>query len=381
MISLIEFEIKKFLNRKKNLLVISILVILAAIFITLNSSLDKNSSINTIASIESEIKSIEEALNKVESEIIRLPDNEKLKWINSDYEKELSLLRDMKNSYISNDYNKYLQSKIELDKKLLKNIEDENVIYSDDPNEIINDIELNTLLLENSIKPINTSVSMEGFNFIKLFLNSPISIILVILILILSSDVVSSEFDSNTYKLLFTQPISKNKIIISKIISTLIMVNVILFSVIAICFIILGAVNGFGDINYPIEFYNNGVIEYISIGKFILYELILFIILTAFMCILGVFISSLSKSTSNSVAVSIIITVSAYMISSQGFISKLEHLNPFIYFDISSVLQGKSANLFTNVNINFKYGVVTLMVSIIILLIPLIKKNNMKLTL
>lgn len=379
MSSLIEFEIKKFFNRRKNLLVLAIFIVLSVIFITLNYRLNKQLEKSEITSIDLQIDSIEDALNNIENEIIRLPDNEKLKKIKSSYEQELNLLTDIRKAYINNDFNKYLESKIQLDKNLLINIKSGDIISPYDPKEIEQRIEVNTILYEEGIKPIYTSVSMEGFNFIKLFLNNPISIIIVILIIVLSGDVVSSEFDSNTYKLLFTQPISKKRILLSKILTTLIMVNIILFGIIAICFCVLGFINGFGSINYPVQFYNNGIVEYISIGKFILFEFILFIILTIFICILAVAISSFSKSTSNSISISIIITVSAYMMSNRGVFSESAHLNPFIYFDISNILQGGIANLYGNENVNFKYGVLTLGLSIILLVIVnifLFEKNN-----
>lgn len=379
MSSLIGFEIKKFCNRRKNLLVLILFIILSIIFITLNSSLESQLEKSEGTSIDLEIQSVEDALIKTKSEIERLPDNEKLKIINNNYEEELNLLKDLKNAYASKDFNKYLESKIQLDKNLLTNIENGNVISPQTPKEISQNIELNTLLLEEGIKPIYTSVSMEGFNFIQLFLNSPISILIVIFIIILSADIVSSEFDSNTYKLLFTQPISKINILLSKLVATLIMVSITLFGIITICFLALGFTRGFGAINYPIQFYNNGATEYITIGKFILFELLLFIMLITFICILSVAISSFSKSTSNSIAVSIIVTVSGYMLSSKGFFVKFAHLNPFVYFDISDVLKGSIATSYGNGNVNFKYGAMTLGLSIIILLlinILLFKRNN-----
>ena len=379
MSNLVRFEIKKFCNRKKNLLSIIVFILLVIVFITLNLNLENKLKKSEKTSIDLEIESVESALSNVEVELIRLPDNENLEKIKINYKEQLNLLKNIKCSYESGNFNEYLQYKIQLDEKLLSDIESESVISPQNPEEIKQSIEINKLLLEKNIEPIYTSVSMEGFNFIKLLLNNPISIVIVILIIILSADVMSSEFDFNTYKLLFTQPISKMKILLSKVIAILIMVNSTLFGVITISFCVLGVVNGFGSINYPIQFYNNNIIEYISIGEFILFEIVLFIIVTVFISILSVTISSFSKSTSNSISTTIILVVSAYMISNKGFLSNLSHLNPFVYFDISNVLQGNLAISYGNVNINFKFGVLVLGLSTIIFLIAnvfLFKKNN-----
>ncbi len=368
MSSLIGFEIKKFFNRKKNLLSILLFIILTIVFIVLNINLEKNLKKSEKTSIDFQIESIEDALLKVKSEMINLPDNEKLKKINNSYEEELNILKDMKSTYESNDFNGYLRSKVQLDKKLLVDIKRGEIISPKNPDEIRDRIDINTILLNKNIKPIYSQASMEGFNFIKLFLNSPISIIIIIFIIILTADVMSSEFDSNTYKLLFTQPISKTKILLSKIIATAIIINVVILGLISIFFIILGVINGFGSIDYPIQFYNNNI-EYISIGKFIALEIIFLITIINFICILSLIISSFSKSNSNSISVAIITTVSLYMISSKVSIGGLIYLNPFIYFDISNILQGNLANLYENFNINFKYGLIVIISSTIILLI------------
>lgn len=382
MSNLIIFEVKKFFNRKKNIFCIALFLLLVTIFIFLNSNLEKQYKKSQVTSIEFQIDSLEESLSKVENEILRLPDNEKLQVIKNDYQEELDLLKDTKVSLVNNDFNKVLENKIKLDDLLLKGIEEGNTISSKSVQEIEESKKINNYLIENNIEPIFEQVSMQGINFVKLFLNNPISIILIILVIILSSDVMSSEFDSNTYKLLFIQPISRKKILLSKVLSTIIIINVIIFTIIGAIFAILGIINGFGDINYPIKFYNNGTTELIGIGKFILLELVIIGVINIFICVLSLAISSLNKSTSNSIAVMIITTIGAYMISSSGLVNKIAHLNPFAYFNISSLLQGDLTILYNNYNVSFKFALLIIpIITIIILIINIIiieRKCNFK---
>ncbi|MGL5068002.1 MAG: ABC transporter permease [Sarcina sp.] len=358
--SLIEFEMKKFINRKKNLCVIILFILLSLIFVSLNLNLGKKVTQSEKTSIELDSKSIKEALTNIESELKIFPDNQNLKNIKSDYEKDLSLLEKMIIAYSKNDFQSYLKCKIELDKKLLLNIENNNVLSGESIDDIKQTIKINTTLLEKNIAPINTNLSMEGFNFIRLFLNSPISIIIAILIIVLSADSMSSEFDSNTYKLLFTQPISKIKILLSKMLATLIMVYSIILGIIFMFFLILGFKNGFGNINYPLPFYNNGSVDVIEMGNFIGFELILLVILIAFISILSISISIFSKSNSSSLTTSIIIVVAAYMFSKSGFGNAIAHINPFVYLDITNAVQGTSAILYANNHITFQLGVITI---------------------
>ena len=369
MINLIIFETKKFFNRKKNIFSIALFLVLVIVFVFLNLSLEEQYKRSEVTSIDFQIDSLKESLSKVESEISRLPENDNLKVIKSDYEEELDLLKDTKVALANKEYHRVLENKIKMDKLLLKGIESENTISSKSIKEIEESIQINTYLIENNIEPIFDQVSMQGFNFIRVFLNNPISIILIILIIILSADIMSSEFDSNTYKLLFIQPISRKKILLSKVLATIIIINVIIFTIIGVLFGILGIINGFGNMNYPVKFYNNGITELIGIGKFILLEFVILGIISTFTCVLSLAISSLNKSTSNSIAVMIIITIGAYMISSSGLINKIAHVNPFAYFNISSLLQGDLAILYDNYNVDFKFALLIIPILTIMILI------------
>ena len=81
MSNLVRFEIKKFCNRKKNLLSIIVFILLVIVFITLNLNLENKLKKSEKTSIDLEIESVESALSNVEVELIRLPDNENLETI------------------------------------------------------------------------------------------------------------------------------------------------------------------------------------------------------------------------------------------------------------------------------------------------------------
>ncbi|MGL5152479.1 MAG: ABC transporter permease subunit [Clostridium sp.] len=368
MSSLIRFEIKKFFHRKKNILAIALFLMLSIVYVLLNINLEGKVNESQKNLINSDIESIEVAIKGVDLEQVNQSDNEKLREIRNGYEKDLNLLKEKREGFNLEDTKKYLISSIEYDKKLVKEVESGEIIYGGDLEELKNNIKINEILLDKNIKPINGSSAMEGFNFIRLFLNNPISILIAILIILLSGDIVSSEYDNNTYKLLFTQPVSKNKIVVSKIISTLLLVLTIVFGIIGVIFITLGVTRGFGTINYPVEFYGESL-EFISIGDLIVYELLLLIMIIVFLTLIAILISTLTKNTTSSISLSIILVVATYMMSSKGLIKAVSHLNPFIYLDISDVIQGRLAINLGNTNINLETGMILFMVINITLLI------------
>lgn len=381
MLSLIGFEFKKFLSKRKNWVAIGACIILFIVFISLSFKLDIVLSQNELESIDLRIESIDESSIDIKNEMKKYPNNDKLKLIDSQYMQEVELLKAMKEAYISKEFSEVLEYKIKVDKLLIDSIEGGSVIAPIGIPELEDNIRFNSILLDKGIDPINTGTSMEGYNFIKLILSNPMSLIIIILIITISADIVSSEFNDNTYKLLFTQPIKKRNILISKLIANILINITTIFAIILISFIVLGCINGFGSIQYPTEFYSNGIIEYIEIGKFLALDILLFSMVVLFISSLTMLISSFSKSNSNSLALSIIVTISAYMISNKGYLNKMAHLNPFIYIDTSNVLQGVQGRVIDNVNINFEYGIVIMLLYTTILIISNIyflgkKKSN-----
>ena len=134
----------------------------------------------------------------------------------------------------------------------------------------------------------------------------------------------------------------------------------------------LGVINGFGSGEYPIQFFKDNVIQYINIGKFSILEMIMFIFIIIFIVSLSVGMSALFKNTSMSIAVSIIISVSLYMITTKGMLNSIAEINPFAFFDISSVLQGTASKMYSNNNVDFYHGILTLSVFSIIIIVSTI---------
>ncbi|AWZ50075.1 hypothetical protein C3495_14630 (plasmid) [Clostridiaceae bacterium 14S0207] len=366
MLTLVAFEMKKFLNRKKNLVIILLFMSILFIFVGLNASIESQMKVSEISSIEDQIKSIENALIGIDDEIEKLPNNNDIVYIKKSYTEDMETLKKQKEAYKENDAFTYLKFKLKLDKKLLSDIQSQKVISGKDPEEIKMDIKINSILLKKKIQPIYDKVSMKGYNFIKIVLNSPLTLTMMIVVIMLSADIISSEIEFNTYKLLYTQPISKNSILFSKAIAVTIVVNVIIFSIITLFFFILGIKNGFGDLNYPTQFFVNGKLQFVTIGEYIVFELIMLLLVNTFICILSTFISIFCSNIGTSISITLIISVSLYMIINQGFISKIAPLIPITYIDISNILQGNMIKISQNINV-FN-GIKVLCISILMLL-------------
>lgn len=367
--SLISFEFKKFFSKKRNSIVIVSFIALILIFVGFNNRADKLRFENEIYSIDYEIESIESSLIKINSEIERLPDNQALKDIKTSSEKEIQLKKELKAAMTDEKWSEVLQLKIDLDKNFIEDIRKGNTITSVPIQELENNIELNSILLEKNIKPIYTDISMEGFNFLKVLLNNPIMMIVMLVIVVMTGDVVSSEVENKTFKLLLTQPINKNKIFLSKVVSSVLLQLSILGSILFSVFVLLGITKGFGAIDYPIAIIESNTIRYIAMGDYLIKLIIIFVLFIIFITIASILISSLSKNTATSVSISIILFISSYMVINQGFLNKVAHLLPFTYVDLTNAIQGFTATRLKNYNITFTNGCIVLVLFSLFLLI------------
>lgn len=329
------FELKKFVSSKKNFIFIAVMVLIIGIWVTLNSNID--SSINS-SKEQVMINDIEDLKGQIS--IDDNTDNEALKKIISKYKNDLKLWQERLAAYQKKDYNEYLRKEIEINEDEIQNKKNGTAIGGRDIEDLENENKINKILIDENLKPINQNVSMEGFNFIRLLGTSPIAIIFMIVIITLTAGIISSEYDHGTWKLLFTQPISRWKIIVGKWISALI-INILVITVIpTIYFLVLGIVNGFGAISYPVQYLIDGTVQYVPIASFILKEIFMAFITIVFLTTFSLFISRLNKTTTGAVSVSIIISVALYMLSSSGILKQFNIINPFSYVDISNVLSG-----------------------------------------
>lgn len=364
--AIFEFEIKKFCLRKKNIITILILMGFTIFFIVANNSLDEKSSSSESLRNEQYIQSIESNLLKINEDIEKNPENTASIDIKNKEELNLDILHRMQSAYESKNMKEYLKCKNEFNEKQLIEVKS-GQLSGENTKDIENKIQIDTFLLDNNINPINTYYSMEGLNYIRLYLSLSIIIIILLFVAILSADIVSSEFERETYKLLFTQPISKVKIYFGKLITLFFIVYTIVFGVILFSFLCLVVWKGMGAINYPTYYYNGNQIALVGITKVLLPSLLLLVFAIAFVTTLAFTLSGICKNSVSSISFSVIIIFLGLLMVSNNILPGIAHLNPFVYFDISGVVSGNVSILSGNHDVDFIHGFFVLGISTLIL--------------
>ena len=212
---------------------------------------------------------------------------------------------------------------------------DNNLDYSQDY--LVKEIARYKFLQKENIPFIEEGLRNDALLFLKYLLFEPIVLLILVIVLISSSQIFSSEIENKTYKILYTQPISKTKILISKLLSIILINFVIIFSTILLCFLYQWITKDLGYPNFLLDTKLSGG-TYITLIKYVLYEVALLSVLIVFTCCIGVFISLLINNSSASICVSTVLYGLLYILFRNNPTSLIQKYNPCAYLDIDRLL-------------------------------------------
>ncbi|MGL4739454.1 MAG: ABC transporter permease [Sarcina sp.] len=166
------------------------------------------------------------------------------------------------------------------------------------------------------------------------------SIIVTLFIVIIAGGIVSSEFSRNTIKLLLVRPVSRFKVLLSKLLAIYIIGYVLLFLSLIIVLITSGCVFGFTDIGSPILKIIDGTVHTQPYIIYFILHILFYSISLLCAGALAFMLSTVTKSTAVSVAVTIILyiglpIITAIMLAKSYFWFTL---TPFVYFNIPAAI-------------------------------------------
>lgn len=110
------------------------------------------------------------------------------------------------------------------------------------------EIQLEQYYLNHDINPLTSS----GISFVNSFIQESISLLLPLLIMVIASDIVSSEHGEGTIKLLLTRPVKRWRILLSKYTALSLSVAFIILAAMVITYVISGIVFGYGGWSRPV---------------------------------------------------------------------------------------------------------------------------------
>lgn len=376
MSQLIIIEMNKFIRKKKNIITIAMFAVLIGLYIFANLSLDNMITQSRLNSYKEELKSAQDSLNTLKAQYKDEKQNSnRLNKLIDETENKVGLLKEREVAANNSDWKKELEIQLKLDSQLIDDIQSGSVVSGENLIDVKKRIMKNQMLYDKNIQPINEDQSMTSYNFIRLASRDLLPILAIIIVLLLSSDIVSSESDEGTFKFLLVQPIPRYKILLAKIIAVSLLCLLSIFSIMLIFFIILGFIKGFGSPMYPTEYYTgsfssffyhangNYTLQFIGIRKFILISLPLNILLIIFVTSMGMLLSTLIQNSTAAICTSIITFISFNIISTQlKLLSKISQFIPLTYCNLVKVLDGSFINELNNKNVTYLTAVIVFMI-------------------
>lgn len=248
MIRLIQIEFHKFIRRKKFLIAL-ILLILCCMFCLGASVL----SASKYSGVENEIKATEKYIKTLEEQGNLENDKGASTAVTNGYTK---IINDMKGRLAilkrTDDESIPWQQRVKEDIQYSKyNLEKNYGMPPIGKFQELSNIMLKQYYLNKNI-PYDYNKKISSFNIMPDLIRIFSTIGLLVIVSIMVLDVVSGENKPATIKLLATKPIERWKIILSKFVVCVFVVNAIILLLELIMFIFIGLIFGFGDPSLPI---------------------------------------------------------------------------------------------------------------------------------
>jgi ABC-2 type transport system permease protein len=92
----------------------------------------------------------------------------------------------------------------------------------------------------------------DGVTFTRTFMENATTLFVPLLVMAVASDIVSAERSSGTIKMLLTRPVRRWKILLSKLITLMMFISLIVVTTIALTYLISGLIFGYGGWRMPI---------------------------------------------------------------------------------------------------------------------------------
>lgn len=286
---------------------------------------------------QQELEESKSTLEELEKQKDKIQDKQELKTLKDEIEyakinKQVAEYRIDKDIKYGHDYKNRALNTYQNEAKNVYIIGEskESLKYSEkqEYNESIKNKEISKYIIENDVD-VNKSDDLRG---ILRDLFEQYGLFIIVMIVMVAGTIVSEEFNKGTIKLLLIKPYTRNKLLLSKLITIFIMIVFSIFAVIIMELIVGGIIFGFDSLSVPILAYNfnTQTLESMSVftylGIQVLVQLPKYILLAtlAFAC------STLFTNSAVAIAIPLLGYMSADIINQLVIQFKVEFMRFFV---------------------------------------------------
>lgn len=233
-------------------------------------------------------------------------------------------------------------------------------------------------ILETGID-INNTNSLKGIleNFYAQF-----GIFLIVVVVMIAGTIVSEEFNKGTIKLLLVKPYTRNKILLAKAITTLMMIIFVIVVTIVMQILIGGIIFGFDSLSEPVATYNfntNTIEEtniFVNLGIQTLTQLPMIILLAT----LAFAISTTFTNSTLAITISLLGYMAGSIINQLAIAYNLQFMKYFVTMNWDLSIYANGALPYME-GMNITMSIIICIVYFLIMMIPtfiIFKKRNIK---
>ena len=233
-------------------------------------------------------------------------------------------------------------------------------------------------ILETGID-INNTNSLKGIleNFYAQF-----GIFLIVVVVMIAGTIVSEEFNKGTIKLLLVKPYTRNKILLAKAITTLMMIIFVIVVTIVMQILIGGIIFGFDSLSEPVATYNfntNTIEEtniFVNLGIQTLTQLPMIILLAT----LAFAISTIFRNSTLAITISLLGYMAGSIINQLAIAYNLQFMKYFVTMNWDLNIYANGALPYIE-GMNMTMSIIICIVYFLIMVIPtfiIFKKRNIK---
>lgn len=334
-----------------------------------------------------ELKTAEENVKKLEEEQKNTEDKQSLKQIQQSLEiakidLEVAKYRIDKDIKYGDDYINEALITYQAESKTISELENEkqSLTYEQKQtyNTSIENKEISKYIIENNVD-VNKCDDVRG---ILSDFFSEYGLFIIVMIVMIAGTIVSDEFNKGTIKLLLVKPYTRNKILLAKYITTIIMIGFSILALITMQMIVGGIMFGYDSLSVPVLQYNfnSNTLETMNVfaclGIDILVQLPTIIILAT----LAFALSTIVANSAVAITVPLLIYMSSNVINMLVVQNNVQFMKFFITmnWDFSEYLFG---NLPSMEGMTLGFSAIICIIYLLIIIIPTFinfKKKNIK---
>ena len=327
---LLSFELKKVMFNKKFIIIMTLIIAMIAFLFLRNLSLQDFIKEEERKAIEANQKVSYENREIHDSVLEKTPKNEEELLLQSINQSMIESLREMTNASFADDW----QSKLKAENIYLAYVREYREADGEHPileRNIEKTLAMNHKLLDENIPPQHEKYSIAFPNFMKQVVDLFTHLGAIIIMILLLGEILTSEFEQQSIKFLFTQPIKKTSVITSKLMTSIILylfTTGIVLLTIAIIGIIFAKEGTFA---YPVLIEKGSAIDFISISDYMVQVLIGTTATLLMVLSLYLLYSLLFKHLLASLSVLLVTLLGGYSLTKVIPWSSFAWINPFQY--------------------------------------------------